>query len=150
MFQTLRSDDMHESIAPRECDGQNSDVYMRSIFLVLTLFLAVMPAAIGQRTHDRNASPKHRSPYVPPKKTGAKQVSINDRLKKLEGETAKSQTAVPAKKNPVAAVPKSSVTDRNKPINFKSSKQRATTVNQKATSIRSTGRRSGMPRGRGY
>ena len=143
----------HESTAPRHGDGQNSDVYMKNIFLVLTLLVAVIPAAIAKRTHDRNANPTHRSPYVSPKKTGPKAVSINDRLKKVERETAKSQTGVPAKTKSGAAAFKQSAADRNKPINFQSSKQRASTVHQKGTGTRPTGRRSGtpgMPTARGY
>ena len=142
-----------QSIAPGQDDGQNSDVYMKNIFLVLTLLVAVTPAAIAKRTHDRNANPTHRSPYVPAKKAGPKPVSINDRLKKLERETAKSQTGVPAKTKSGAAAFKQNAADRNKPINFQSSKQRASTVHQKGTSVRSTGRRSrtpGMPAARGY
>ncbi len=153
MFKVFEVMNKHESTAPRHGDGQNGDVYMKNIFLVLTLLVAVIPAAIAKRTHDRNANPTHRSPYVSPKKTGPKPVSINDRLKKVERETAKSQTGVPAKTKSGAATFKSSAADRNKPINFQSSKQRASTVHQKGTSIRSTRRGSGMPgmaSGRGY
>jgi len=125
---------------------------MKNLFLVLTLLVAVTPTAIA-KTHDRNANPTHRPAYVLPKKTGLKPVSINDRLKKVERETAKSQTGVPAKTKSGAAAFKRSAADRNKPINFQSSKQRASTVHQKGTSIRSARRRSGMPgmaSGRGY
>ena len=153
MFKAIRSDDKRQSTAPRQGDGQNSDVSMKNLFLVLSLLVAVMPAALAKRTHDRNANPTHRSPYVPAKKTGPKPVSINDRLKKVERETAKSQTGVPAKTKSGAAAFKQSAADRNKPINFQSSKQRASTVHQKGTGTRPTGRRSGtpgMPSGRAY
>ncbi len=83
MFKVSEVMNKHESTAPRHGDGQNSDVYMKNIFLVLTLLVAVIPAAIAKRTHDRNVNPTHRSPYVSPKKTGPKAVSINDRLKKV-------------------------------------------------------------------
>jgi hypothetical protein len=152
MFKVIRSDDERQSTAPRQGNGQNSDVYMKNIFLVLTLLVAVIPTAIA-KTHDRNANPTHRSTYVPPKKAGPKPVSINDRLKKLERETAKSQTGVPAKTKSGAAAFKQNAADRNKPINFQSSKQRASTVHQKGGSVRSTGRRSrtpGLPTARGY
>jgi hypothetical protein len=123
---------------------------MKNLLLVLVLLVAVAPTAIA-KTHDRNANPTHRSTYVHPKKTGPKPASINDRLKKLERDTAKSETEVPAKTKSGAAAFKQSAADRNKPINFQSSKQRASTVHQKGTSVRSTGRRSrGMPTARGY
>ena len=153
MFKVIRSDDKRQKHSPWARSRAEQDVYMKNIFLVLTLLVAVMPAAMAKRTHDRNANLTHRSPYVPAKKAGPKPVSINDRLKKVERETAKSQTGVPAKTKSGAATFKQSAADRNKPINFQSSKQRASTVHQKGTGTRPTGRRSGtpgMPSGRGY
>ena len=82
---------------------------MKGIVLVLTLLIGVTSAAIAGDKHDRNAAPRHRSPYMAPTKTVTKPQSVNDQLSKLERETAK--TPGPAKKTaPGAVVPKPSAT----------------------------------------
>ena len=125
----------------------SSEVCMKGILLVLTLLIELTSAAIAGDKHDRNAAPRHRSPYMAPTKTVTKPQSVNDQLNKLERETAK--TPGPAKKTaPGAVVPKPSATERNKPIDFKSSKPRSSTVTQKGTSTQNTRKKSGM--GRGY
>jgi len=120
---------------------------MKGIVLVLTLLIGVTSAAIAGDKHDRNAAPRRRSPYMAPTKTVTKPQSVNDQLNKLERETAK--TLGPEKKTtPGAVVPKPSAIEGNKPMNFKSSKPRSSTVTQKGTSTQNTRKKSGM--GRGY